>query len=163
MASSYAGDDGLNTEAAVCAELDATALAALVEVAVAVAVDAYGDQDVARQAIANQLQTKGAPLSGLDVRTWITAEFGVENARNVVAQAAVTKGSAWFKSTAGGRSFGGFVAAQQVLVGGPMVDGSMASRFGTLRNAVYATGHTDLHQAAADASVPVVGPTPDLT
>jgi hypothetical protein len=121
---------GLNTEQAVCSELDPTGLTALIDLAVKIA----ENPEVAAIAYADHLKHYGAPRTEtvLSVTSWQDVGTDVGRAQQIVAAAAHAKG--WFKNVDRGKQLGAFVLSRSELEGGPL-----RSVLAQLEAAVYAS------------------------
>jgi putative ATP-dependent endonuclease of OLD family len=121
--------DGLNTETAICAELDEDGLTAFI----VAAVEASDDPETAEQSLHDQLIGRGAPNTAAqgDVATWISPTFTVEDARRVIGGTAHK--ARWFKNVARGQRLGRFISEQTQLA-----SGSVSGVLAQLRDATYA-------------------------
>jgi hypothetical protein len=123
----------LNTEQAICSELDPAGLTALIDLAIKVA----EDPEVAMIAYADHLKDRGAPRidTVLSVTSWKEAGIEIDRAQEMVAEAAHAKG--WFKNVDRGRRLGAFLLSRMELEAGPL-----RSALAQLEAAVYAPGST---------------------
>lgn len=122
------------TEEAVCSQLDADGLNALIQVAFEV----HDDPDTAPTVFADQLIARGGPgkdvtagVDPIDVTTWTNAGIDVEQARRIVSLTASK--AKWFKQIHKGRRLGQFVLDTPALQTGPV-----AQVVEELREAIYA-------------------------
>lgn len=120
-------EDGLNTESAICNDLDATGMTGLLAAAIA-----GSDTSNDPQAIFDQLLHYNAPRvpDQREVLTWLSEEFTIDQARTTIAVAA-SEGK-WFKRVDKGRLLGRFVMNEPALA-----TGSVATVLSRLKSAVY--------------------------
>lgn len=116
------------TERALCDQLGAEGLSAFIAAAVAAA----DDPDAATVSYTTLLRDKGAAASAtpLDVASWLAEGQSLQEAREVVGNAAKEKG--WFKNVDRGRALANFVLTRGELSAGPV-----AETIATLREHVY--------------------------
>ena len=132
------------TEEAVCSQLDADGLNALIQAAVEV----HDDTEAAPAVFADQLIARGAPkadeaagIDPIDVTTWTTAGLSVEQARAVVSLTASK--AKWFKQIHKGRRLGKYILETSALQTGPL-----AQTVEELRQAIYARPPAETDETA---------------
>ncbi len=125
----WTGD--LNTEQAVCSELDAAGLTAFIDLAVKIA----ESSEVAAIAYADHLKDRGAPRTDtvLNVASWQDAGIEIDRAQEIIAAAAHAK--SWFKNVDRGKQLGAFILSRSELE-----SGQLRSALAQLEAAVYAPG-----------------------
>lgn len=92
-------DTGNATEEQLVAEMDAALLTKLLQVAVKTRANAA--------TVKADLRNAGSKVQSLEVGDWITADFSIEQARDLIASTA--KKSKWFKAIPAGRTLSKFV------------------------------------------------------
>lgn len=118
--------DGLNTEGAICSQLDKAGLTALI----ALAIDVQDNPDAANQSVTSQLAKYGAPKvdAPAQVESWIATSAA--QAQAIVALAAHKCG--WFKNVEKGKRLAAFMNTRPEFSSGPI-----AAAFDKLREATY--------------------------
>lgn len=94
-------DHGLKTETQICSQLTAKGLTAFIKLGVR----QRSSQDTVRQDLDSV--DPGKPVPSLDVEDWVILDFTLEQARERIAAAAVSR--KWFKEVDGGRALGRWI------------------------------------------------------